>query len=61
MKRFFQVALLVLSSLTLLFNPRAARGDSGSLDGKWELVRDRSTDIDLYGTLSVESGHRVRI
>ena len=54
MKRLFQISMFILSPLIMLLYPCATRADSGTLDGKWELISDKSTDIDLYGTLSVD-------
>jgi hypothetical protein len=46
--------VLFLILVALAFSPRPARAEVGTIEGKWELVKDKSSDIDLYEALTVE-------
>ena len=50
----FQMRLLILVLLMVPALPGDAGADEKGLDGRWELVKNKSTDIDLYGTLSLD-------
>ncbi|HMK37932.1 MAG TPA: hypothetical protein VK569_01245, partial [Bacteroidota bacterium] len=52
MSRLLRAPVLLIAFLFPLAGIISA--GTATLDGKWELVKDKSTDIDLYGTLSVE-------
>ncbi len=45
---------LLLALFLVLFVPAPALAGEGALDGSWKLIAEKSTDIDLYGTLSIE-------
>ena len=52
MKLLFRIPVLLIP--LLIVNPRTVSAETKGLDGKWEMVKEKSTDIDLYGTLAVE-------
>ena len=52
MKLLIRIPVLLIP--LLIVNPRTVSAETKGLDGKWEMVKEKSTDIDLYGTLAVE-------
>jgi hypothetical protein len=49
---------IIWLSVALLFTGRASGQTDSALIGSWELLPDRSTEIDLYGTLTVSIARR---
>ncbi len=51
-KRLFGIVCIMV--IFLLLSAYISEAGTNDFDGKWNLIKEKSTEIDLYGTLSVE-------